>query len=143
MFTRNHKTLAITASLVIVLNFYSCKKYEDGPAFTLKSKNSRLVGEWEVVEIDGIKLGSGSFSVDLNLEFDKDGDFSFNQSYSYYGYSYSYSYKGDWEWNSNKESLEISMPGSPSEDWDILRLTKDELWFEDSDGSKYECEKAD
>ena len=50
---KTQNTLLLAAAAVTLLNFQSCSKYEDGPAFSIRTKNSRLVGEWEVVKIDG------------------------------------------------------------------------------------------
>ena len=56
---KTQNTFLLAAAAVTVLNFQSCSKYEDGPAFSLRSKNSRLVGEWEVLlKIDGQTVGS-------------------------------------------------------------------------------------
>ena len=50
---RKNNILLLAATMVTVLNFQSCSKYDDNPAFSLSSKKSRLVGEWEVVKVDG------------------------------------------------------------------------------------------
>ena len=161
---KTQNTLLLAAAAVTVLNFQSCSKYEDGPAFSLRSKTSRLTGEWEVVKIDGQSvsryfeeyfasyLGSSySFSVNANMtwEFESDGDISSNTSgsvnISYYGYSYSYSLNnsdnGEWEWEDNKESLDIDWNAAGNVEVEILRLTNDELIIENSNGVEYEFEK--
>lgn len=132
------KKLLLAATVVIMLNVSSCKKYEDGPLFSLRTKTVRLTGEWEVVEIENNDpLDDGK----LILEFEKDGDFSSHRIYSDYNYSsYCYSYEGDWEWESGKEVIEIEIDGD-KEKFEILRLTNDELWFEDEDGNEWQCEK--
>jgi hypothetical protein len=134
MYVKQSKKLMLAAAVVIMLNFSSCGKYEDGPMFSLKTKTARLTGEWEVIEIDKEKLSDEGFK--LILEFEKDGDFSFEYLYD----SYSYSYDGEWEWESDKESIEVSVEGDKME-WDILRLTNSELWFEDEYGEEWKCEK--
>ena len=131
MYVRTNKKLLLAAAVVIMLNFSSCSKYEDGPAFSLKTKTARLSGDWEVVEINN------NASTGMTLEFEKDGDFSLDVDY---GYGYNYSYDGEWEWESGKESVEIDITGTTME-WDILRLTDDELWFEDENGQEWKCEK--
>jgi len=42
----------IVATLLfgVVAAFTSCKKYEEGPLLSLKSKNGRITGEWELKE---------------------------------------------------------------------------------------------
>lgn len=137
--------LLMAAALITVLNFQSCKKYEDGPAFTLKSKKNRLAREWEVVRVydnDGEQVfpyGGGGYDIEIEFEFEKDGDFEQSYSVSYYGYSYSGSYKGEWEFSSDKEELEVEIAGYKA-DWEIKRLTSDEFWYEDEDGYEWELE---
>lgn len=133
----------MVASVVIILNFNSCGKYEDGPNFSLRSKKARLTGEWEVVKMADEYIDQNSYGVDF--EFDKDGDFKYSYSYTYGGATNSYSYSGVWEWKDNKEEvrLKINIPGSTPYDLDfkILRLTNDELNLEDIDGKEWELEK--
>lgn len=131
-----NKKLLLAMAVVIMLNFNSCKKYEDGPRFSLKTKTSRLVGEWEVIKIDGENFQDDN----LYLEFDKGGDFTATYEYKYSGTTYKYSYEGSWEWDSKKEVIEVDLEGENLE-WEVLRLSKDELWFEDEANDLWECEK--
>lgn len=134
---KHSKKLMFAAAIVIMLNFYSCSTYEEGPAFSLRSKTARLTGEWEVDKIDGDNPDGN-----LYMEFEDDGDFEMTIEYSYYGSTYSYGYDGEWEWEDNKESVEIEVQGDKQE-WEITMLTNDELWFEDENNYEYECEKVD
>ena len=165
---RNNNILLLAATLVTVLNFQSCSKYEDNPAFSLSSKKSRLAGEWEVVKINGQTVESyfedyftslSSYSIDVvnadvTWEFDKDGDVSNELSgtvnmtmSSYYGQTYSYTIplsetdNGEWEWEDNKESLDIDWDNAGQVEVEILKLTNQELKFENETGVEYELEK--
>jgi hypothetical protein len=111
-------TLGLASALVL-----GCSKYEDGPAFSLSSKNNRLCREWELDQYQGQPYTDG----ELIFEFEKDGDFSLTTSYSYYGSSYSYTLRGSWEWIEGKESVTINMSGDNTV-MDISRLTSGELW---------------
>ncbi len=103
-------SLVMVASVVTILNFSSCGKYEEGPNFTLRTKKGRLTGEWEVVKMAGQNMPS---SYEIEFEFEKDGDFKYTYSYSGGGSSYSYSYNGEWDWKNDKEDikLEINVDG--------------------------------
>ena len=138
MTIKTSKNLLLAATLVTILNFQSCKKYDDGPGFSLRSVTNRLTGEWEVVDIDGDAIGN---SGTLTMEFDKDGDFKATSEYSYYGTSYSYSVNGEWSFEDGKETIELDYDQGESEEWDIKRLTNSEFWFEDEDNTEYELEK--
>ena len=139
--------LAVAVLGSSVLSLQSCKKYEDGPLLSLRSKTARLTGEWEIT-------GGDNYSpyVDIWMEFEKDGDMTtkvnvFYPGYSYYGYDYTYtsSIKGWWEWIHNKEGLEISRHTGDGTyiytfEWDITRLTNKEFNFTVND-SDWEFEK--
>ena len=111
-------TLGLASALVL-----GCSKYEDGPAFSLSSKNNRLCREWELDQYQGQPYTDG----ELIFEFEKDGDLSVTTSYSYYGGSYSYTMSGSWEWIEGKESVTINLSGDYIV-MDISRLTSGELW---------------
>jgi hypothetical protein len=132
------KAAAVLAA-VAICNTYSCKKYEEGPAFTLRTKKMRLTGEWE---LDKIILQDGTVYTSYNIEweFEKDGDFKQTYVYSYYGSSYVSTENGDWEWEDGKENIEIQVGSSVSE-YEIIRLTNKELIVEDDYSNEYEFEK--
>ena len=152
----------MAAAAITVLNFQSCKKYDDGPAFSLRSKKARLTGEWELVKINGQTPeqynsddNTTYTNYDLEIEFESDGDltYSINQSYiNYYSSPYgsfpyngsnSYSLNGEWEWEDNKEAIEITINspfGNLVVEGEITKLTNNELELE-LDGEDLEFEK--
>lgn len=130
-------SIAAIATAVVVFNFSSCK-YEDGPSISLRTKTSRLTGEWEATFINGQSISGDD--INFTLEFEKDGDLLVSTTYSYYGQSYTETYKGDWEWEDGKEKIEITLQGDKTE-WEITRLTNKEFQFEDEDKIEYEFEK--
>ncbi|MDG1797875.1 MAG: lipocalin family protein [Flavobacteriales bacterium] len=134
--------LLLAATLVTILNFQSCSKYEENPAFSLSTKKSRLVGEWEVIKVDG-QSSSQYFGVGYTYTFDfeKDGDFEFGYTYTNGSYTNSYSSSGEWEWENNKEEIEIEINGYVV-DFEIIKLTKKELILESANGGEeWEFEK--
>ena len=134
-------SLYAIASAAVVLNFTSCGDYEDGPAFTLKSKNKRLIGEWNVTKLADEKLDD-EFVVELEFEDGGDLNIHWEYTFTYYGYSYTYDYDqtGDWDWGDGKKSLELDFGGDTYE-YDITRLTSDELWMVNDDDEEWELEK--
>lgn len=131
---KTQKTLFFAATLMTVLNFASCGKYDDGPGFSLRSKTGRLTGEWEVVRIGSQVFPTQGYSIEF--EFEKKGDFKF----TYIEPGYSYSYNGDWEFSGDKEDLEITYDQSVSK-FEIKRLTNSELWLEDEYNDEWRLEK--
>ena len=134
---KKNGTLLLAATMITILNFHSCKKYDDGPSFTLRTTTARLTGEWEIVKIGSEIYPQDGYS--LEFEFEKDGDFTYKYEYSYGGQNYSYSYGGEWEFSSDKENIEINLNGSVS-DFEINRLTNKELWIE-NDAVEWKLEK--
>ena len=146
LFDMNKNTLATLALIAIIS--YGCSKYDDGPAFSLRSKKGRLSGEWELDKINGMDpqayLNEGSSyyvysNVEITWTFERDGDFErceeYDLSYSSYWGSYSYSYNdcddGDWEFEDDGEELEIQFNGSSyTSTYEINRLSSNELWIE-------------
>jgi hypothetical protein len=125
---KNFKNLTyLTLAGVTAIGVSSCGKYEDGPGFSLLSKKSRVVGDWEVKSIGADVFGS-EYSV--NLSFEKDGSLMLTNSYSYQGVSESYSYAGSWDFASDKEQLSLIVDGSV-ELFEIKRLTNNEMWLDD------------
>ena len=137
---KQNNLLLLAATLVTVLNFQSCSKYEDNPAFSLSSKKSRLVGEWEVVRVDG-QSSSQYFGpgYTYTFEFESDGDFEYGYTYTDGVNTYSYSYSGEWEWENNKEEIEVELNGTIM-DLKIKKLTNKELKLE-YDNVEMEFEK--
>ena len=146
----------IVAAAVIgsgILGLESCKKYEDGPAFSLRSKKARLTGEWQVISSQQGEIANAlNTGVDIIVEFKKDGQFSATGTWLQYGYPLSYIKQGEWEWTSKKERVEVvwdNPAGSivyfkaleKDQAFEIKRLTNDELNFEDDYGYDWEMEK--
>ncbi|RLD41838.1 MAG: hypothetical protein DRI86_12700 [Bacteroidetes bacterium] len=136
MKSSKHLIIAIFSIAVIMLTFSSCKKYEDGPLISLRSKTARLTGEWKIVETTSTE----ALIKELTFEFKKDGDFSMTVPYTYTGESFAVTVDGKWEWIDSKESLKIEVEDNETE-WEILRLTNSEFWFKDEDNLEYKCEK--
>lgn len=153
MYVNKNKKLIHAAIVIILLIFNSCGKYEDGPIFSLKSKTARLVGEWNVVKTDNVTIDYEGFIVevdkldDMILQFDKNGDckVSFDYTYDYSGIPVTIpvSDNGKWDWDSKKEVVETEFDKTGKLDFKVMRLTKDELWFEDDEKNLWECEKVE
>lgn len=127
------KSLLLFTAAVLMFSFNSCSKYDDGPAFSLRTKTARLTGEWELVKEDG-KKPSEDFKVLIEIE--KDGKIELKIVEG----ANALSYEGSWKWIDGKESLEVLIDGD-KEEWEIKRLTNKEFWFETEDGTDMECEK--
>lgn len=119
----------ITAALSVV----SCGKYEDGPNFSLRSKEARLVNTWVIEKTmqDGVD-NTAEFKADnpeYQLELKKDNSFVSSTYDSLL--SARDENKGKWKLTNNKEEIELTddLTGQQISE-KILRLTNTELWTE-------------
>lgn len=152
------KYLAIlTLFLITAGTFMSCGKYEEGPAFSLLTKKSRLSGTWEISEVrqNGTlieELNTSELIVEITFEKDNTGKYEFFAMFFTNRIKF-FDAEFAWEFTSDKEDLKITIDESTiniiqiGEDQfefetdefvdffnmeaKILRLTKDELWLEE------------
>ncbi len=137
--SKHQSKLVMALVLMTALSVSSCRKYEEGPLISLRSKTKRLANNWDLEELSGntpleqiyVEQGYAMSTrlVDYDIEFDfqEDGDFTMEAEYlvefSYedddYGFDYEYTesfrvkINGDWEFSSDKEDIEIDF--DPSE----------------------------
>jgi hypothetical protein len=119
--------------LIIVLTAGGCKKYDEGPALSLRSKKARVVGKW-VTEYWLVNKYEQVFMIDTNrtAEFTKEGIYRYHE-YNPFTHN-TKDLEGTWEFRNQKEQLLLSLPGNADTSvyqiWDILRLKNNELRLE-------------
>jgi Lipocalin-like domain len=136
------KRLFYSLALIGLALLSSCGKYDDGPAFSLASKKSRISGEWHVSESISTSTPFGTFGISINedLTVNKDGSFTWKYDDNNSGFSISGTETGNWDFSSDKESVHWTFSDGSTDNTKILKLTKKELWMErkDDDGTTYE-----
>ncbi|MFM2224929.1 MAG: hypothetical protein RJA07_1131 [Bacteroidota bacterium] len=104
-----NKTIVVLIALAMVCGIWGCKKYPDGPTFTLLSKTQRLI---RLAEINYYSVGGQDITDKLrypNVNFTKEGKFTT----SYFitesnGKEYYYeTTSGEWSFVDNKNKLNI------------------------------------
>lgn len=132
------KKLSILFAAFAVVFLASCGKYEDGPGFSLRSKTSRLAGTWTVTEafqgstdITGDITNGGT----IEVTFDKDGGYTYAYEFEIFGIPTSGSVSGTWSFSDDKTEIVVTDGSGQSDSAKILRLTNQELWIEEPDGS--------
>lgn len=116
--------------LIIGASLSGCKKYEEGPALSLRSKTARVANTWKVESyaINGVGVTSSLTSINYTETYDKDGSYSYNSS--------SGGGSGKWEFQSDKEQIKRSgVSGQPTQTLFILRLKEREFWYYFLDGN--------
>jgi len=131
-----NKAANIFIAILIIITattFTSCKKYEEGPSFSILSKKARLVNTWQLEKwflngIDQTSLLMMSVSV-IYLEITKNGNYT-NTIIEKDGTVNSEN--GTWTWADKKASVILSPASSadPPYEIKILKLMNNELNFE-------------
>ena len=119
-------SLLAMAIVVALISFTSCKKYDEGPTLSLKSKKARVANEWKIEYAYNIYHGrvvTQDYEGET-WEFDSKGEFIERDNGVI-------DKSGTWEFISNKESLQITKPND-IDYYDILKLKDKEMWLIDN-----------
>lgn len=118
-------------SVLFVLT--ACSKYEEGPAFSLLTKKSRITGDWKTErKID--KEGDEEFYyTDQTIRILKTGEYEVHQNKDIV-------IDGEWEFANDKNDFRITYELDENEnseevlnieEFEIIRLKSTELWLKD------------
>ena len=131
-------TTTITRSmiaLVAVTGLMGCKKYDDGPMFSLRSREERISNTWR---IDRAMTGSDDVTSAFDqyeLRLTKDHDASLTATYTLFGTDFSFTTSGTWSFENKDEDLRLDFEdGDADETYQILRLKETELWLREKGG---------
>jgi hypothetical protein len=110
--------------ICLTLIFSSCKKYEEGPGISLRTKKARVVGEWKMEKlfIDDEEILLTPDEKNNKWIFKKDGNYEYQTA--------RYTEIGTWSFDIKRELIfmtETEMGYSTSNK--IRRLTNNELWI--------------
>ena len=124
-------------SLILATTFLSsCSKYDEGSNFTLLTKKSRMVNNWHLMSasVGGFEINLSGIS--KHLELSKDGSYKYTETYMILGQIIEGITYGTWEFNDDKSKLVLTETGATiSDEYTILKLTKDEMKTEQIDPS--------
>jgi hypothetical protein len=124
------KKLLLTFSVFAALVLSSCGKYEEGPKFTLESKKSRLVGNWNVTSVkkNGVEQSLPGTTVEYDIK--EDGTYIQRLVVTVFGQNFTDSKAGTWKFSPDKNFLLTKEIVSGNEaNWRIIKLSKQELKF--------------
>jgi hypothetical protein len=129
---RSIKLLLLLTFLILVT--MACKKYEDGPAISLRSRKARVVGKWITDKWKIDKLTYTSLSdTNKRIEFADDGSCIFHENNPITHIITDL--QGTWTFRQKQEQLLLEFSSAMDTTlsvqlWDILRLKNKELWLE-------------
>lgn len=120
--------------IVFCISFASCKKYEDGPAFSLMTKKARISNIWAVDKyyLNGVDKTTEyrQLIIREKLVFFQSGNFEYSEL-SNWSWAVP-AYSGKWTFVNNKEDLKMTPDNVAvkTKTFRILRLKNKELWLE-------------
>lgn len=132
----------------VVLSMASCKKYEDGPLLSFRSKKERVVNSWKLDKYLNNDIDKTSELTVTNYKeiYNEDGSCkrTFNDESGDY-----VEQSGTWAFNSDKTQINITGIGSvelsqslgtvSASSIKILRLKEKEFWYSfENGGSRHE-----
>ncbi|MBC7411776.1 MAG: hypothetical protein H7331_04905 [Bacteroidia bacterium] len=124
--------LSICTATITLSSITGCKKYPDGPEFTIKTRTERLANTWKV---DNYSINGTDYTSLVS---------SYNETFTNKGaYSYSWSFfNGSGTWDFQNKDKEVKLTGSDkqsSRTLFILKLEEKSLWYYYMDGNdRYE-----
>ncbi len=126
-------SLLFVFAIVISIAFSSCKKYDEGPSLSLRSKASRLAGEWKITKFteNGV---ARSYDANDRIKMDKEGVYSYTHTIG----NSSITSTGTWKLIMDDKQIEVTSTYSSFTDTEVYvikRLSNSELFLEQQDGS--------
>ena len=118
--------ISLLSLFVVMLTLSSCKKYDEGPMLSLRSKTERVANVWKVAKATALLTNTDvtdDFKDDY-IEFTKDGD-----------YLSSGVKAGTWAFTGDKDKIIVDYTGGIAYTYKIIKLKEKEFWIKDDDGT--------
>lgn len=147
-----HQTMKIPAPVfmllgIVLLSFCACNKYDEGPAFSLRTKETRVSQKWRVDKAtrNGIDIAAETH---VTVNFKDNGSLVYADTLVSPSGNTVTVQTGIWNFDSDAENLVLlfTRPGggtTGAKIWQILRLTTTQLWVNETVGTdlyRYELE---
>lgn len=130
------KMIIAVTGIFVAGSMMSCeKKYDDGPAISLRSKEERVANTWKIEKATRDGEDATSDYDEYTLKMTKDGDAELKAIYSWGGFSYEYETNGTWEFQDKAKQLKLDFDDDGADvSYQILRLAEKELWLREVGG---------
>lgn len=134
------KTIILKTAIlfsVFTLIATGCKKYEDGPIISVRSKEERIANTWVIEKAydNGNDVTSDYDQYDLTM--DKDHNAKLTSNYKSGNVTFSFSTEGVWSFENNKNDLRLDFNNNDADRvYEILRLKENELWLKEKGGEE-------
>jgi hypothetical protein len=122
-------------ALVAAATFTSCQKYDDGPFFSLRTREERIANTWKVEKaMNGDNDITSSFE-QYELKLKKNRDATLTAQYALGSLSFEFATSGTWDFENSSEDVRFDFENDAADEtYEILRLKETELWLREKDG---------
>lgn len=115
---------------VVFLPLAGCKKYSNGPGFSLVSRQERVENTWIVATATENGEDVSSSYDQYTITLTSDGDAALVADYYYFGVHYAVTTDGTWSFENNEENIRFDYEDDGEDaEYQILRLTGDQFWL--------------
>lgn len=133
-------TYFFIVAVIFSVAFVSCKKYPEGPSFSLRSKKERLANSWKIQKYyfnggDSTTFAKSHVFNGYILNINKNGDYGFSYNLMIGSLTFPFNEAGAWTFTEDKkkviftkESGNTSAAVGSSATWEVLRLKEKEFW---------------
>jgi hypothetical protein len=133
MKTKTIYFLPIILLFVAMGSISSCKKGEDDPGISLRSRKARFANKWTLVKYEKNGVQESMDDILLIYDTDKDGGLKETAQGAIFGTTVQTIRTGTWEFVSDKEDVRITID-SNIDTYEIQRLANNELWLKETEG---------
>lgn len=113
----------------------SCKKYEDGPGISLRSKEERIANTWKVDKAyeNGNDITNQYDQYELQML--RNGQATLVAIYSTGNFNFEFETNGTWDLVNDNDDLRLDFEDDDADrTYQILRLKEKELWLREKGG---------
>lgn len=132
-----NKFLTYASLIALSLSLIACSPYPENPLVALGSKESRIANTWKVVYATDDDGSEDTDRYDTHrYTFSEDGDAVVNYEFS----GVNVELTGEWNllddnstFQLRREGTLLGVPYDQTDEFTILKLTKDEFWLQEED----------
>ena len=128
-------------AFVMVASISSCRKYEEGPNISFRSKEARITNNWryESAQVDGVEVSSDPFYAKQKHYFYRDGKYI--QTIIDPITLEARNLQGNWVLYDNDKKIAVTVKIPPANkdstnNYSILKLFEKQMWLRTTDNSR-------
>ena len=126
----------LSITTILLLTFYGCKKYPEGPSVSLRSRTERVANNWKVGQVLDKGKDVTSRYNKYELTTTESGIAKLTVKYDIFGTAFEYATTGTWVFVSNQEKLSFDFNNDNADGvYQILKLEEQEMWLKEDGGS--------